>query len=414
MKKEEIYHKLASLLVSFVGLKKGQNLVIKTEAIHKDVAITIADYAYKSGAKYCKIDFELPQLTKSRILNSEDRLLTYLPRFNQANHDDYIKEDWATIFLKGEEDPELLAKLSSEKRGIIEKTYFDSISSYQKARIDNSISWLIIVLPTPQWSAKVLGLTPNEQAVMQMWEKLIPIYKLDAADPVEAWEGEANSLNDICENLNRSSFKRISFKGPGTDLSVGLSPKANWITTKAKTALGATFYGNLPVEVFTTPDFRKTEGIVTTTRPVMVLNQLVKKAVFEFKNGKMISFNAEEGLEALQELFRIDPTMQNLGEAALIDINSPNYKSGLIFQNILLDEGASSHVALGGGIPPCIEGAEKLSMEEKLAEGINISRFHIDFMIGSDEVDVFGTTDAEEEIKIMDKGQFTRVALDRY
>ncbi len=390
MNKLEIYNKLADLLISFVGLEKGQNLVIKTEPIHKEIAVIVADCAYKMGARYCKIEFEFPELVKSRTLSSNDEYLPYIPKSEELTHDEYIRENWATIFLRGEEDPDLLAELSSKRKGIIEKKYFDSIARYQKARLDNAISWMIIVLPTPKWASRILGVEPGDKAVSQMWDKLIPIYKLDAKNPVEEWKKQAAELSGTCEQLNRFSFNRISYKGPGTDLTLTLHPKSRWITTKAKTASGATFYGNLPVEVFTTPDFRKSEGVVTTTRPVMVLNKQVTEARFEFRNGEVVSYDAKEGKDALTELFRLDPSAKFLGEAALIDIDSANYKSGLVFRNILLDEGASSHIALGGGIPPCIEGSTDFDKDEKLSNGINVSSFHIDFMIGSDEIDVYG------------------------
>ena len=407
-----IFEKYAQIILEMVNLQEGQNLLVRTEPYHWKFAAVIAAEAYRRGACYVRVDsneVENPYLYKARVENSRDEYLSYVPKFRTDMDKTMLEEKWALIALKGEEDPDFLSGLDPKRNSTIAKAVAEARRPFSKAVQNNEIQWLVVFAPSKKAAAKIMKMDDPEKALEKLWEVLTPILRLDSDDPAAEWRKNSLELKRRSEVLNSMKIKTIRFKGPGTDLRIGLNRKAVWKGGNSTAANGAEFAPNIPTEeVFTAPDFRTAEGRVAVTRPVLVpvLGKIMEGAWMEFKEGKVVDFGAGKGREVLEEYFSMDPAARYLGEVALVDSNSPIFKSGMVFYNILFDENASCHIALGAAYPECIEGGGKMSEEELKAEGANVSNLHTDFMIGSPEVNVTAETYAGEEVEIIKGGYF--------
>ncbi len=408
----DILEKYSQVILEMVNLQTGQNLFIRTEPVHWKFASVIAAEAYKRGARYVRVDsneVENPYLYKARIENSKEEYLTYVPKMRTDIYTNMLEENWALVVLKGMEDPDLLKSLDAKRNSAVAGAVAEARHPYSKAVQNNEIQWLVVFAPTEKMAAKILETESTPEAVDKLWEILKSILYLDADDPAEVWKKNSIELKRRAEILNSLNLEKIFFKGPGTDLTIGLTEKAVWEGGNSVSSRGIEFSPNIPTEeVFTAPDYRLTEGIVKITRPVLVpvLGKMIDGAWLEFKEGRVVNFGADSGKEVLEEYFAMDPAARYLGEVALVDSNSPIYKSNMIFYNILFDENASCHIALGSAYPRCVKGGEKMSEEELKENGANISNLHTDFMIGSPDVDVTGETFSEEKAEIIKGGFF--------
>jgi aminopeptidase len=404
--------KYANVILSSLNLQAGQNLLIRTEPVHWRFASTIAAEAYKMGARYVRVDsneIENPLLYKARIEHSKEEYLSYVPLFRTETMHLLVEENWALIALKGTEDPEILSTLDPVRNAITGKAVAIAKKPIREAIQNNRIQWIVAFAPTEILAGKILNTKPSPKAVDKLWEILTPILHMEDPDPAATWVLRGETLKKRSANLNNLKLKEVYFKGPGTDLRIGLTEKTIWKGGRSTSTSGIEFLPNIPTEeVFTAPDFRKTEGRVKITRPVLVpsIGKIIEGAWLVFRNGKIIDYGAEKGKDILDQYLAMDPKAAYLGELALVDSNSPIFTSGKIFNNILFDENASCHIALGSAYPECFEGGSKMSDEQLIQNGINVSNLHTDFMIGSPDVDVTGITWEKEKVDIIVDGEF--------
>ena len=402
----------ANVILTSLNIQEGQNLLIRTEPVHWKFASIIAAEAYKRGARYVRVDSnekENPLLYKARIENSKDKYLEYVPAFRIETRRLQIEENWALIALVGTEDPDILASLNPERNTKTGKAIAEAKKPFIEAIQNNRIQWIVAFVPTEILAGKIMNMEPSAAAIDKLWEVLIPILHLDNDDPSAEWVKSGKTLKRRASALNNLELKEVFFKGPGTDLKIGLSQKAIWHGGSSVTENGIGFSPNIPTEeIFTAPDFRTTEGIVKITRPVLVpaIGKIIEGGWLEFKAGKVVSYGADSGKDVLDQYLAMDPAAAYLGELALVDSNSPIFKSGKTFYNILFDENASCHIALGSAYPDCYEGGSSMSEKELLDNGINVSNLHTDFMIGSPDVDVTGLTWDGRKIDIIIDGEF--------
>ena len=404
--------KYANVILTSLNLQKGQNLLVRTEPVHWNFTSIIAAEAYKRGTRYVRVDSnekENTLLYKARIEHSDDKYLGYVPSFKTETQRLLVEENWALIVIAGPEDPEALATLDPVRNTKAGKAVAEAGKPFREATQNNRIQWIVAFAPTEILAGKIMDLPPSQLAIDKLWKVLIPILHLDEEDPSEAWVKSGKTLKRRASALNNIILKEVYFKGPGTDLKISLSQKAIWHGGSSVTDKGVEFSPNIPTEeVFTAPDFRTTEGRVRITRPVLVpaIGKIIEGAWLEFKEGKLVNYGAEKGKDVLDQYLAIDPAAAYLGELALVDSNSPIFKSGKTFYNILFDENASCHIALGSAYPDCYEGGSQLGEKELLKNGINVSNLHTDFMIGSPDVDVTGLTWDGRKIDIIIDGEF--------
>jgi aminopeptidase len=263
---------------------------------------------------------------------------------------------------------------------------------------EGSVNWTIVAYPNEGWARTIFG----EPDVARLWEAIASAVRLNESDPVAAWHAHVDKLLDRCRTLDERRFDAIHFKGPGTDLTIGLLPGSRWRAGQLETAWGRTHVPNLPTEeVFTTPDYRRTEGIVRSTRPLPFGGTIVRDLTMRFEGGRAVEVDASTAADAVRAELESDEGAPRLGEVALVDGESAVGKTGITFFNVLFDENATCHIAYGAGITSAVEGAEGKGPEELAAMGVNHSSTHRDFMIGGPEVDVDGVTEDGERVAIL-------------
>jgi aminopeptidase len=405
---EKILENWAKLVLKKgVNLKEGENLLIKGEHIHIGAALALEKEGYKLGAKIVLTELDHPESLKNRVTYQKDEYLAEAPTYTKSKIDAYVNEKWSTVMIGGMEHPHIYEDMDQTKNATITKKYRELTKSFSDARMCGECAWTVTALPTPNWAAQIFEQEPSEELTKKLWEVMIPIYRLDHADPAKAWDEHSKNLHDRCKFLDDSNIDHVHFTGPGTDLKIYMSSLSRWTGGEWEMEGSKNFLPNIPTEeVFTTPDFRKTTGKVSVTRPVNVLGNQVYGAWFEFKDGEVVDYGAKERKDMLDQFFKIDPKAKRLGEVALVDVESPIYKADKTFYSILFDENAACHIALGKGITMGIRGGDKMSKEELEAIGYNDSLLHTDFMIGSPEVSVTAITKDKKEIKIIDSGTF--------
>jgi aminopeptidase len=410
----------AELIVSMVNIDSGRNLEIRGEPVHWDLMTEIAGAAYRRGARYVRGQSVHPGLHRARIENSAEEYLDYVPRQVTANDDIIMEEGWALVAIKSPEDPDFFADVDVERNARLGKAIQQATMPLRRALQADRFPWLVVANPTDGWARKVLGdagaagysaatgaLPADSDAREALWQIMRPVLRLDRDDPVAAWREHSRRLKRRAAVLDELSVEWLHFQGPGTDLWVGVPEKAIWVGGPARTPGGLEFLPNMPTEeVFTTPDYRRTTGRVAVTRPVTVMNKVVDGAWFEFADGKVVGYGADTNEEVIGRYLEMDEGAAYAGEIALVDSGSPIFQSGRVFYNILFDENATCHIALGGAYPGCIEGGEELSDEELPSIGANVSFVHTDFMIGSEEIRVTARGYDGRETAVIRDGRF--------
>lgn len=393
------------VLSSGINLKQGQCLKINCGAEHYHFARIVAREAYNMGALYVHINIEDNHLLESRLRNQEGDDLEYMPHFMINYGQEMLVHDWAVLRIDNTEEIDVLADADADKLSRCKKSTRSKLRFISKSLMSDEHPWCVIGFPGPKWAKAVLGEDASEN---DLWDVLKPILRLDNEDPVQAWDEHNRSLHKRCEEYNHMTFDRIRFQSEGTDLTVGLSEKSIWCGGPTPLPSGRMFNANIPSEeIYTTPDWRRTEGRVKITKPVTVLEKQVHGAEFVFKEGKVVNFRADKGAEILKEYLETDDGAAYLGEVALVQSDSPISNSGKIFHSILFDENASCHIALGAGYPTCLSGHEKLDTEAKLKDaGCNDSLVHTDFMIGAADTSITVYTRDGREMVIMKEGNF--------
>jgi len=405
MKFLEAYAEL--LLEVGIGLQKGQNLHVTTEPYHVDFALLLEKIAYEKGARFVRLEFLHPKSKLYRANYSDKAYLDYVPRFIKDESISRVEEDWALIKIGGLEDPYALNDMDQTNHGITHSADMVYKQHYMKARMAGICTWCIGNMPTPGWAQQILGGEADEANKEKLWELMVPILRLDTPDPVQSWLENSSTIQKRAAILNNYELEYLHFEGPGSDLKVYLTDYSRFIGGAQKAKNGSIFIPNLPTEeFFTTPDFRKTHGRIAVTRPVEVLNTQVHGAWFVFEKGRVINYGADKGKEQLDAFFAIDEKARYLGEVALVDIHSPIYQSGQVFHDILYDENAACHIALGRGIGMAMPEVQHRSREELEAVGYNHSILHTDFMVGSEQISVTGYSRRGECIEIIKNGAF--------
>jgi aminopeptidase len=394
-----------TILSTGLDLSEGQPLLIRCDAACREFALALAVRAYEKGASYVHAVYSDQKIDVARLKTSRAGHLSFAPSFVKPLYRTYVEENWASASISGSEDPDAYEGADASRLGPMRKAMAIASEDWLSSVSSNAIRWNVMLYPTPLWAGKVLGGTDDWEK--RIWEILMPILRLDAPDPAAAWLAHDAELKRRTGILNRSRFDSYRFTGPGTDLTIGMAPDRVFCGGRCTAKDGKLFFPNIPTEeVFSTPDYRRTEGRVRCTRPVQVLGSNVEGAWFRFEGGKVVEFGAERNSSVLGQYLATDERAGSLGEIALVGADSPIYKSGKIFHNILFDENAACHIALGNGYTECVEGAGSLDRGGLLGRGCNVSLVHTDFMIGSEEVSVSGV-DAEGKIsEIIRNGLF--------
>jgi aminopeptidase len=406
--KEKLQNYATLLVEHGLNVQKGQMVNITGEIIHREFLGLVCEAAYKRGAKHVNVDYVDPSISRMRILNtSAHDYLTHVPQYIPQKFDEFVKEGAAVLRVIGSEFPDSLADLDPHKVNAMSNSYMKSLKNYYAEGVGKSkIQWNVAAAATPKWGKKLFPELTEEQAYLALWDQIFKICRADKPNCLELWRKHNETLHERSKKLTQLKLKELHFTGPGTDLKVYLSPKALFVGGSSK-GPHADFEPNIPTEeCFTTPDCRLTTGYVKVTRPVMVNGKMIKGLKMEFKEGKLVHFTAEEGEASFRSYVDNDENARYLGEVALVGTDSPIFTSGKVFEEILYDENAACHIALGFAYGFCLEGGTSMTAEEFAEVGCNKSSIHVDMMISDESVDVEATTYDGAKVSLIQKGQW--------
>lgn len=405
---EQNLEKYAEIAVKVgLNLQPGQKLIINRAPIELAYLVRlIATQAYKNGARLVDVLWRDEELELVRFQHAPKDSFEEFPTWQTDGLYEVTDTGGALISfvainpgLFKEQDPELVTKVQQTRARYLEP--FNDLIDKRR------MNWLVITAPVEGWAEKIFPSLAPEKGKAQLWNVLFDICRVNEEDPIYAWQEHTNQLTSRSENLTEKQFKALKFTGPGTNLTLGLPRRHIWRAAGWNTETGISFVPNIPTEeVFTIPHKDKTEGVVTASRPLELDGILIEDFCLEFSEGRVVKATARKGEENLHKLLETDEGARRLGEVALVPHSSRVSQTGLLFYNTLIDENASSHIALGDGFKFSLEGGEGMSDDEFKAVGGNCSLRHVDFMIGSDEIDLDGITEADTVEPVMRGGEW--------
>ncbi len=389
--------RLAELAVR-VGahVQPGQDvLVVAFDVEQAQIARAVAEAAYAEGARYVTMLYQDQYVKRSRMVHAPEDTLEFVPEWIDAVIRDCVAQRSAMVDVFGDPYPDLLDGIDPQR---VARDRTALPPSLLRAVGRGEISWTIIPGPCPALAQAMLG-NPD---VDRLWELLTPMLRLDAPDPVLAWREHITRLWERAAALQDRSFSALRFRGGGTDLSIGLLPDARWMSAAMSTSWGSPMVVNMPSEeVFTTPDYRRTEGRVRLTRPIsLVGGGQVEDLTIRFEQGRAVQIEATRGADLVRAQMATDEGAARLGEVALVDGSSPVGQTGMVFGDGLIDENATSHVAWGNAYEFTVPGLPE-DPEAQDAAGFNRSNVHQDAMIGGPDVDVFGIDERGVEVPVI-------------
>lgn len=403
-----LLEKYANLVITKgVNLQKDKLLFINSPIECSSFARLLAKEAFKIGAKDVYINYSDELFSKLRFEEVTEEILSTVPKYDVDKYN-YFTDNGASFISISASNPSLFKEIDSKKIAAANKGRSIALKHYSDKLMNNENAWCVISLPTKAWATTVFKDLSEEEAVNKLWEAIFSVMRAYDNDPKKAWDNHLSNLNKHMETLQSLNLDKLIFKNSlGTNLEVGLAPKHIWCGGADKTKDGIEFIANMPTEeIFTTPKRNGINGTVYSTKPLNYGGNLIDNFSFTFKDGKIVDFSAEEGYDSLKELLNTDEGARYLGEVALVPYNSPISNSNILFYNTLFDENASCHLALGKAYPSCIENGEELNEEELLKEESNVSLIHVDFMIGSKDLNILGVTKDSKEVQIFKDGNF--------
>jgi aminopeptidase len=388
------------------GLQEGQELVMTAPIEAAPLARKITEHAYRAGASLVTTLFSDDESTLARFAYGRDGSFDKAAGWLFQGMADAYKSGAARLAISGE-NPALLSGQDTDKvaranraRSIAYRPALDYIVNFD-------INWTIVSCATPAWARLVFPDLPEDAAVQKLWDAIFAASRVDADDPVAAWAAHDKNLKSRMNYLNDARFSTLHFKGPGTDLKVGLADDHWWQGGSSVAKNGATCQANIPTEeVFTTPHRARVDGTVRASKPLSYQGTLIEDIAVKFEAGAIVSSHARTGADVLAKVLDTDEGARRLGEVALVPWSSPISKSGILFYNTLFDENAASHIALGQSYTKCVRDGDKLDAKALLAKGANASLIHIDWMIGSKDVDLDGLDAKGGATPLMRKGEW--------
>jgi aminopeptidase len=388
---EQNLDKYAELVVRIgANVQPGQLLLIESPLENAPFARRIVRKAYEAGAKYVQVMWLDEAVTRIRFESAPDESFLFYPEWTARTMEMLAESGGALIHIKVP-DPDLYRGIDAWKVATESKAMLTARQTYSQYVRTNKFSWCLIKAPTAAWAAKVMPDVPEHERIDAMWDAIFRMNRVYADDPVAAWQGHIDKLTQLQHVLNDKRYKRLRYRAPGTDLSVELADGHIWIGGGDLNERGVYFVPNMPTEeVFTMPNRTGVNGTVASTLPLNLNGRIIDRFSLTFKDGKVVDYSAEVGLEHLAGLLGMDEGMRYLGEVALVPHDSPISNLRRIFYNTGIDENASCHFALGSSYPVNLQGGVALSKEQLLARGGNVSLNHVDFMIGSAELDIAG------------------------
>ncbi|MDD6995241.1 MAG: aminopeptidase [Candidatus Borkfalkiaceae bacterium] len=406
MRKSQL-KKYAKLLVKAgLNVKKGQTVFVQAGLDQPEFVATVVEECYKAGAREVYVEWSYQPAEKLNALYMSQEDLSRLTPWGEAKWA-YKAEKYACRLFIESEDPDGMKGVDVQKMSEARKALFPQVKKYRDL-LENRHQWCIAAVPGAAWAKKVFPDLSEKRAIEKLWQAILYTSRADGKNPIAAWKEHNANLKKRCEYLNSLSLTALEYKSAnGTDFKVWLNEDGVFAAGSEKTRGGRVFHPNIPSEeVFTSPKAGKAEGIVYSTKPLSYQGELIENFSVRFTGGKVTEVKAEKGEEQLKKMVAMDEGAAMLGECAIIPFDSPINNSGILFYNTLFDENASCHLALGKGFNECLKDYDKYSDEECKRRGINESMIHVDFMIGSRDMNITGVTASGERVAILKDGNW--------
>ena len=400
--------KYASLAVNIgVNIQKDNILVISSPIETAEFARLITEEAYKSGAKDVIVHYGDQKLTKIKLENSSLETISNIPEWQAESYNYYARQEACFISISAS-DPDGLKGVPVEKIGASQKARTSALKEYFDNSMSNKCRWCVLSVPTLSWAKKVFPKVSDDEAMESLWDVIFKTVRVDTENPVNAWKKHNAYLEEKIKFMNNNNFKSVHLKSAnGTDLNIELPEGHIWAGGSEGDVNGIPFNANIPTEeVFTLPKKTGVNGIVYSSKPLSYGGNLIDNFSITFKDGKAIDFTAETGYDVLKQMLESDEGAKYLGEVAFVPYNSPISNSKLIFFNTLFDENAACHLAFGRAYESCVKDADKYSEEELEKIGVNNSVIHVDFMIGTSDLEITGINKNGETIQIFYNGNW--------
>ncbi|HEV9760315.1 Aminopeptidase [Streptococcus pneumoniae] len=400
---KENLEKYAKLLVANgINVQPGHTLALSIDVEQRELAHLIVKEAYALGAHEVIVQWTDDVINREKFLHAPMERLDNVPEYKIAEMN-YLLENKASRLGVRSSDPGALNGVDADKLSASAKAMGLAMKPMRIATQSNKVSWTVAAAAGLEWAKKVFpNAASDEEAVDFLWDQIFKTCRVYEADPVKAWEEHAAILKSKADMLNKEQFSALHYTAPGTDLTLGLPKNHVWESAGAVNAQGEEFLPNMPTEeVFTAPDFRRADGYVTSTKPLSYNGNIIEGIKVTFKDGQIVDITAEKGDQVMKDL-----VFENAGARALVPDPSPISQSGIIFFNTLFDENASNHLAIGAAYATSVVDGAEMSEEELEAAGLNRSDVHVDFMIGSNQMDIDGIREDGTRVPLFRNGNW--------
>lgn len=388
-----------------VNIQKNQSLHIVCPVDKSEVARALASTAFSLGAKDVKVSYQDDLFEKIRFTHATEETLSIIPKWLVASKEYLVNENYCYVCIDAD-DPDVFSTVNPKKIGAYSKAKSKALKKFTSSVMENGIRWCVVSVPSLAWAKKVFPNSVNpEKDLAYAIEKCM---RLDTIDPVIAWDTHVKNLSEKARFLNENNFEYLTLKNSlGTDVKIYLAENHVWTSAKEKAKDGIEFIANMPTEeVFTAPNRLKTTGVIKSSMPLSYNGNIINDFSITLKDGKIVDFSAKTGYDILKNLIHTDKGTMRLGEIALIPKSSPISKLKTLFYNTLFDENASSHVAIGKAYPTTVKNGDTLTKSELLKLGVNDSIEHVDFMIGTPDLNIIGTRKNGEQVPVFIDGDW--------
>lgn len=405
--KKTVMQKYAKLIArKGINVKKGQEVIVSASLDQPEFVKMVVEECYRAGASKVTVEWSFQPITKLHYRYRSLKTLSTFDKWEIEKLEHKCETLPATIFIESD-DPDGLKGIDQTKVSKASQAKYPIIKPYHD-KMDNKYQWCIAAVPGEAWAKKVFPGERTSKAVEKLWNAILYTSRADGDDPVKAWEEHNADLKTRFEYLNSLGIESLHYMASnGTDFTVGLIPDALFMGGSELTLDGREFNPNIPSEeVFTSPMKGNAEGIVYATRPLSYRGELIENFSVRFEGGKAVEVHAEKGEDLLKQMISMDENAAYLGECALVPFDSPIRNSEITFYNTLFDENACCHLAFGRGFENCIKDFDKYTLEECRQKGINDSLIHVDFMIGSEDLNITAHTRDGKDVAIFKDGNW--------
>lgn len=408
MKYLENLEKYAELAVNIgINVQKDQEVILNAPINAVDLTRLITKKCYEAGAKNVIVRYRDEIVTHTKLSLAPEASLEEARQWEiDGLLNEHVKKGAALLSIISS-DPDLMKDIDPMRMKKHMMTQQKSSKEYKDYVMSGNAPWSLVAYPNKAWAERVFPELEGEEAINKLWEHIFEITRIDQEDPVKAWANHIETLNEKVDFLNEKKFEKLIYKSEGTDLTIELDEHHIWCGADDKTKSNINYLANIPTEeVFTLPKKNGVHGYVSSTKPLSYSGNLIENFKITFENGKVVDYEAEKGYDALKNLIETDEGSKFLGEVALVPHHSPISNKDTIYFNTLFDENASCHLAIGNAYLSCVKDGADMNEKDLEEIGFNTSLTHVDFMIGSSDLDIVGVTSNGEEVQVFKDGNW--------